>query len=280
MGDDHRLFIAVDLGAGSGRVFLAGFAPQELMLEEVRRFHYPPRCVDGHLRWDARQILAEITTGLREAADRARALHRPVHSLGIDCWGVDYGLVDGVGRLVEDPVCYRDARTDGMMDAAFERVPRAEMFARTGIQFMPLNTDLPVVRARARRPAPSGEAPAAGARPRGSDALRPRHHRVLHRHHDPDVQRVHRHLGRRAARAPGHPSGPALRGGPVGHLARSPPSGGGRRDGPERRPPRGPGRPRHRKRRGGRAAAARLGVHLLGHLVPRRRRAAVRPHQR
>jgi sugar (pentulose or hexulose) kinase len=60
--------------------------------------------------------------------------------VGIDCWGVDYGLVDGDGTLLEDPVCYRDARTDGMMDAAFERVPRAEMFARTGIQFMQLNT--------------------------------------------------------------------------------------------------------------------------------------------
>jgi rhamnulokinase len=83
MGDDHRLFIAVDLGAGSGRVFLAGFAPQELMLEEVRRFHYPPRRVDGHLRWNARQILAEITTGLRDAADRARALRRTVQSIGI-----------------------------------------------------------------------------------------------------------------------------------------------------------------------------------------------------
>jgi rhamnulokinase len=140
MGDDSRLFIAVDLGAGSGRVFLAGFEPRELMLEEVRRFHYPPRIVDGHLRWDARQILAEVTMGLREAANRARALRRPVHSLGIDCWGVDYGLVDADGKLLEDPVCYRDARTDGMMDAAFERVPRAEMFARTGIQFMQLNT--------------------------------------------------------------------------------------------------------------------------------------------
>ena len=140
MADDHRLFIAVDLGAGSGRVFLAGFAPHELMLEEVRRFRYPPRSVDGHLRWDAHHILTEIRTGLREAADRARNLQRPVQSVGVDCWGVDYGLVDGGGLLLEDPVCYRDSRTDGMMDAAFELVPRAEMFARTGIQFMQLNT--------------------------------------------------------------------------------------------------------------------------------------------
>jgi rhamnulokinase len=137
---DGRLYIAVDLGAGSGRVILAGFQPDELMLEEVRRFHYPPRTVDGHLRWDAKQILLEIKAGLREAAERARALHRPVHSVAIDCWGVDYGLLDADGRLVEDPVCYRDSRTDGMMEAVFERVPKAEVFARTGIQFMQLNT--------------------------------------------------------------------------------------------------------------------------------------------
>ena len=137
---DGRLYIAVDLGAGSGRVILAGFQSDELMLEDVRRFHYPPRMVDKHLRWDARQILAEITIGLREAAQRARALSRPVHSLGIDCWGVDYGLLDAEGRLVEDPVCYRDSRTDGMMEAVFEQVPKAEVFARTGIQLMQLNT--------------------------------------------------------------------------------------------------------------------------------------------
>jgi rhamnulokinase len=120
--NDGRLYIAVDLGAGSGRVMLAGFRPDELMLEDVRRFHYP------------------IKAGLREAAERARALNRPIHSVGIDCWGVDYGLLDADGRLVEDPVCYRDSRTDGMMEAVFERVPKAEVFARTGIQFMQLNT--------------------------------------------------------------------------------------------------------------------------------------------
>ena len=134
------LYIAVDLGAGSGRVILAGFGPDELMLEEVRRFHYPPRIVEGHLRWDARKILAEITTGLGEAARRAGTLGRSVQSVGVDCWGVDYGLLDADGRLLEDPVCYRDSRTDGAMDAVFERVPKSELFARTGIQFLQFNT--------------------------------------------------------------------------------------------------------------------------------------------
>jgi rhamnulokinase len=134
------LFVAVDLGAGSGRVFLAGVAPGELLLEEVSRFQYPPREVAGHLRWDAARIFGEVEAGLRAAGERARALGRPVQSLGVDSWGVDYGLLDDDGRLIEDPVCYRDARTAGVPARVFERVPRAEIFGRTGIQFLDFNT--------------------------------------------------------------------------------------------------------------------------------------------
>jgi rhamnulokinase len=65
----NSLYLAVDLGAGSGRVFLAGMAPGELLLEEVRRFHYPPRRQLGHLRWDLAQIFAEIKAGLRAAGE-------------------------------------------------------------------------------------------------------------------------------------------------------------------------------------------------------------------
>jgi rhamnulokinase len=130
----------VDLGAGSGRVFLAGVGAGELLLEEVRRFQYTPREVAGHLRWDAARIFGEIEAGLRAAGERARALGRPVQSVGVDSWGVDYGLLDGEGRLLEDPVCYRDARTAGLPARVFERVPRAEIFRRTGIQFLDFNT--------------------------------------------------------------------------------------------------------------------------------------------
>jgi rhamnulokinase len=140
MSDDERLFVAVDLGAGSGRVFLVGVGPGELMLEEVRRFHYPPRRHDGHLRWNARSIFDGVKSGLAVAAGRARQLGRPVCSVGVDSWGVDYGLVDADGRLLEDPICYRDERTDGIMEEVFERMPREEIFVRTGIQLMPLNT--------------------------------------------------------------------------------------------------------------------------------------------
>jgi rhamnulokinase len=134
------LQIAVDLGAGSGRVFLAGVGEGELLLEEVQRFHYPARPSGGRLRWDLPLILREIKSGLREAGVRARARGRPVRSLGVDGWGVDYGLIDSGGSLIEDPVCYRDPRTQGVMEEVFRRVPRAEMFERTGVQFLDFNT--------------------------------------------------------------------------------------------------------------------------------------------
>jgi rhamnulokinase len=134
------LYIAVDLGAGSGRVFLVGLGAGELLLEEVRRFQYPPVSELGHLRWPFPKILAEIKLGLRQAAKRAREVGRGVNSVAIDGWGVDYGLIDARGALLENPICYRDKRTQGMMGAVFNRVPRAEIFERTGIQFLPINT--------------------------------------------------------------------------------------------------------------------------------------------
>jgi rhamnulokinase len=137
---DRALYLAVDLGAGSGRVFLTGLADGELLLEEVRRFRYPPRMADGHLRWDFRRMLNEIKTGLRDGGTRARALGRQVASVGVDSWAVDYGLVDDAGELVEDPICYRDARTAGVMEQVFAVVPREEIVARTGIQCLPFNT--------------------------------------------------------------------------------------------------------------------------------------------
>lgn len=111
-----------------------------MLLEEVRRFHYPPFASAGHLRWDLTGIFASIKEGLHVAGARARALGREIQSIGVAGWGVDYGLIDADGELVEQPVCYRDERTLGVMDQVFARVSRAEIFERTGIQFMPFNT--------------------------------------------------------------------------------------------------------------------------------------------
>src|SRR5947207_3335344 len=134
------LFIAVDLGAGSGRVFLAGLDESGLLLQQIRRFQYPPFISDGHLRWDIPKIFVDIKEGLREAAARAQQLGREIQSIGVDSWGVDYGLIDARGELVELPVCYRDERTQSVMEEVFVRWPRAGMFRRTGIQFLQFNT--------------------------------------------------------------------------------------------------------------------------------------------
>lgn len=137
---NEPLYIAVDLGAGSGRVFLAGVTPGEFLLEEAHRFHYPPSRFEGHLRWNFRDIFNEIKTGARLAVERGRELNRIVQSIGVDSWAVDYGLIDGDGNLVEHPVCYRDERTRAVMEAVFAQRPREEIFERTGIQFQAFNT--------------------------------------------------------------------------------------------------------------------------------------------
>ena len=134
------LYIAVDLGAGSGRVFLTGVAEGELLLEELRRFRYPAGESGGHLRWKLPKIFDEIRAGLNRAGERARELGRPIESIGVDSWGVDYGLIDDAGVLIENPICYRDERTRDAMEQVFALVPREEVFERTGIQLMVFNT--------------------------------------------------------------------------------------------------------------------------------------------
>ena len=134
------LYIAVDLGAGSGRVFLVGVGPGELLLEEIHRFQYPPIEESGHLRWDFLRIFDEVKAGLRKAGSRARELGCRVQSLGIDSWAVDYGLLNDNGDLIANPVCYRDHRTKGVMERVFGKVPRSQVFERTGVQFLNFNT--------------------------------------------------------------------------------------------------------------------------------------------
>ena len=134
------LYIAVDLGAGSGRIFLAAPDPGEFLLDEISRFQYPAFESAGHLRWNLPEIFEQIKQGLRMAADRARKLDRPIQSIGVDSWGVDYGLIDAEGNLVELPICYRDERTQSVMEEVLAHVPREAIFLRTGIQFLPFNT--------------------------------------------------------------------------------------------------------------------------------------------
>ncbi|NDJ63353.1 MAG: rhamnulokinase, partial [Chloroflexi bacterium] len=128
-----RQVIAVDLGAESGRVAKVGFDGSRLHLNEVHRFPNIPVRVEDRLYWDVLRIWHEITTGIDFAGP-------DVSALGVDSWGVDIALLDRDGRLLANPLHYRDTgRTDESMNYVFERVPRRMVFERTGIQFMVIN---------------------------------------------------------------------------------------------------------------------------------------------
>ena len=120
-------------------MLVGGFA-EGVTVEEAHRFTYPPRESAGHLRWDFDRLLDGIQTGLRRAAAIATREGRPLSSIGVDSWGVDYGLIDGSGGLIEDPICYRDPRTAGMLERVCARMEREDIFRETGIQFLPFNT--------------------------------------------------------------------------------------------------------------------------------------------
>jgi rhamnulokinase len=147
--------VAFDLGAGSGRALLGRVSPDAVRLDEAHRFHYAPRQSAGHLRWDMPRLIEGLAHGLREADAGARAAGVRLTSVGVDTWGVDYGLVDEGGRLLEDPHCYRDPRTDGVMDEVFGRLSREAIFAVTGLQFLSFNTLYQLV-AQAREGWPAG----------------------------------------------------------------------------------------------------------------------------
>jgi len=127
--------VAVDLGAESGRAIVGTFDGGRLALEDVHRFPNVPVTLAGTLHWDFLRLFGEVTAGLRRAAAGGQ-----VASVGVDTWGVDFGLLDARGRLLANPVHYRDRRTEGMPGHAFAVVPRDEIYAATGIQFMPINT--------------------------------------------------------------------------------------------------------------------------------------------
>ncbi len=130
-------YIAVDLGASGGRVVLGRWDGAGIALEEMHRFANEPVTVMGHLHWDVLRLWAEIKRGM---AHYCATYREPLDGVGLATWGVDFGLLDSGGRLLGNPYHYRDSRTDGMLERAFEIVPRQQIFAQTGIQFMQINT--------------------------------------------------------------------------------------------------------------------------------------------
>ncbi|HEY4466532.1 MAG TPA: rhamnulokinase [Klebsiella sp.] len=133
-----RHCVAVDLGASSGRVMLASYQPgqQTLALREIHRFTNTLQKVDGFDCWDLDSLEGEIRRGLEQVCKQGIL----IDSIGIDTWGVDYVLLDKEGQRVGLPVSYRDSRTQGLMRHAEEQMGRAEIYRRSGIQFLPFNT--------------------------------------------------------------------------------------------------------------------------------------------
>ncbi|MCE9629305.1 MAG: rhamnulokinase [Planctomycetia bacterium] len=129
--------LAVDLGASSGRIVSGSFDGRLLELEELHRFENGPVAMGGQLVWDLPRLWQEVVAGLRVAADRHG---RTVSTVGVDTWGVDFSFLGADGALLANPVCYRDPRTRGMLAAAEKIVPRADIFAATGLQFMEINS--------------------------------------------------------------------------------------------------------------------------------------------
>ncbi|MCB0223199.1 MAG: rhamnulokinase [Anaerolineae bacterium] len=130
----EKTVLAIDLGAESGRVMAVHFDGLSLRLEEVNRFANVPVTVHGTLHWDVLRLWGDIQAGI--TAGRA---YQPA-SMGVDTWGVDFGLLDKQGHLIGNPVHYRDGRTAGMMDKVLAIVSKADVFEQTGLQFLPINT--------------------------------------------------------------------------------------------------------------------------------------------
>ena len=134
-----KVFIAVDLGAGSGRVIAAKTDFSRLILEEVHRFDNPGTDLPGGSFWNIIGLYREILEGLRRAVE----LHgEDIVSIGIDTWGCDFGLIDANGELLGMPHQYRDPRFEGMAEAMHAILPEAEIYARTGIKTNFYNSSL------------------------------------------------------------------------------------------------------------------------------------------
>jgi len=132
-----RICLAVDLGAGSGRVVAGIYNGARLELVELSRFPNDPVKQAGEWHWNFNGLFAHIKQGIALAVKKYGGA---VVSVGVDTWGVDYGLLDADGKLLGAPFQYRDSRTQGMQEEAFRRMPGKEIYRRTGIQFMFFNT--------------------------------------------------------------------------------------------------------------------------------------------
>lgn len=139
--------LAFDFGASSGRAIIGSLEDGKITLKEVHRFTNDPVKLGDTLYWDVLRLFHEIKQGIVKAK-----IAGGFDSIGIDTWGVDFGLIDKNGRLLENPVHYRDLRTVGLVDEAFKTIPKEKLYNITGIQFMELNTLFQLISLRRQRP--------------------------------------------------------------------------------------------------------------------------------
>ena len=131
----ERSYVAVDLGAASGRVMVGTVGPSRLDLVEAHRFPNQPVSLPDGLHWDVLRLYREVLDGLAAAGRGGE-----IASVGVDAWGVDYGLLDASGALLGNPYSYRDGRTAGVADRVHAAISRQDLYRLTGVQFLPFNT--------------------------------------------------------------------------------------------------------------------------------------------
>jgi len=138
-------FVAIDLGATSGRVMLGVLDGGRVELVECGRFANGPVDSGDGLRWDIESLWTGILDGLRAAGTLATRTGIEICGIGVDSWAIDHGLLGPDGALVGDPWCYRDARTEGVADRVYERIPFARHYAVNGLQHLPFTTEFQLV---------------------------------------------------------------------------------------------------------------------------------------
>ncbi len=137
MASSGKVFLAVDIGASSGRVLAGLLSDGKIDLQEVHRFENGVNHVQDRLQWNLLGLWASIKDGLRGAAQK---YGDSIASMGVDTWGVDFGLLGRHDEILGNPYCYRDSQTAGILDEAFAIVSRDEIYDETGLQFMEFNS--------------------------------------------------------------------------------------------------------------------------------------------
>ena len=149
MAKSKLKMLAIDLGASSGRGMIGEFDGKKLTLRQNHRFSSDPVNISGAFLWDILRIFFEIKNSIRNCANSD---DRDIATIGIDTWGVDFGLLDKTGMLIENPYHYRDKRTDNIDAEAYKRISKGEMYKINGLQYLPFNTIYQLLALSAHRP--------------------------------------------------------------------------------------------------------------------------------